>query len=104
MSANQQAAPAGGDRHDLPLVLFAGALSAMALGGVALVALRAETLPIPGQQALVVAGLVGLLSAGGWVALRAGQPVRRVGWVVLVLYTLLATAAVHLTGGPQTPM
>ncbi len=104
MTPTNPPAPDGGDRHDLQLVLFAGALSALALGGVALVAQGLAALPIPGDLALVVAGLVGLVSAGGWVALRAGQPVRRIGWAVLGLYTLLESAAVHLTGGPQTPM
>ena len=92
------------ERHDLPLVLYAGAVSALALGGVALAAQGLAHLPLSAEWALVVAALVGLTSAGGWVALRAGRPVRAIGWVVLVLFTLLETAAVHLTGGPQTPM
>jgi signal transduction histidine kinase len=92
------------EARDLQLVLLAGGMSALALGLVGLLALRTPVLNIPAYPTLVLASLIALTSIVARAALMVGWPARLLAWVVLSLNTVFVTAAVHFTGGPQTPM
>jgi signal transduction histidine kinase len=94
----------GEDTRDLQLVLLAGGMSALALGLIALVTLQTSLLQIPAYPTLVLASLIALVAILARAALMAGWPTARLAWIVLSLDTIFATAAIHFTGGPQTPM
>lgn len=44
-----------------------------------------------------------LLSMGGLYALERHWSVQRLAWAAMIIYTILATVVVHLTGGPMSP-
>ncbi len=92
------------ETRDLQLILAAGGASALIFGFIIFIAGRTGVLNIPSREAAIIAFAAGLVAALGWLAMRRGQPPRRIAWVVLLVYTLVITAAVHYTGGPQTPM
>ena len=92
------------ESRDLQLILAAGGASALIFGFIVFVAGRTNVLNIPSREAAAMAALAGLVAVLGWLALRRGQAPRRIAWVVLLVYTFVITAAVHYTGGPQTPM
>jgi hypothetical protein len=91
--------------RDLQLVLNAGGLSAVALGAmVVLSADLAGILAIPTLQTAVLAVFAGAVALGGTLGLRRGWRPTRIAWLVMGAYALIVTAAIHYTGGPQTPM
>lgn len=92
------------ERNDLQVVLGAGGISALVLAVVVLLADRTGVITLPVVPTFFLAALTGGVALGGWVALQAGFTVRRIAWVALAAYSLIATAAIHFTGGPQTPM
>ncbi len=92
------------ETRDLQLILAAGGASALIFGFIIFAASRSSALSIPPLETAVLAIVSGLVAGLGWLALRLGQPPRRIAWVVLFVYTFVITAAVHYTGGPQTPM
>jgi len=92
------------DARDLQLVLLASGVSALALGAIGLLALRSAVLQVPGYPTLALAALSALVAIVARAGLMAGWPHRALAWTVLSLNTVFVTAAVHFTGGPQTPM
>lgn len=60
-------------------------------------------LQIPPTELLIVALLALLVTMGGLWGLQQGWRARPLARGSLLLYTLLLSAAVHFTGGPQTP-
>jgi len=96
--------PRDDEIYDLRLVLSAGGVSALALGMVALVAERTGALALPAPQSVLLAILGGVVTLAGWIALLTRKRTHHIAWALLVAYMLLITAAIHYTGGPQTPM
>jgi signal transduction histidine kinase len=93
-----------GESSHLSIILAAGFTSAVVLGVVVFLSARTDVLDLPQTETSLLAALTALVSLAGWIGLRAGWSPRRIGWGALLAYTLLATLAVHYTGGPQTPM
>ncbi len=60
-------------------------------------------LQIPPTELLIVTFLALLVTLGGLWALQQGVRTRAIAWSTLIFYTLILSAAVHFTGGPQTP-
>ncbi|MFP4345179.1 MAG: sensor histidine kinase [Anaerolineales bacterium] len=60
-------------------------------------------LQIPPTELLIVALLALLVTVGGLWGLQQGWAARPLARGSLILYTLILSAAVHFTGGPQTP-
>jgi signal transduction histidine kinase len=90
--------------NDLRVVLAAGGISAIVLAVVVLLSDRTGVLDIPTRPTFFLAALTGGMALAGLIALQVGQATRRIAWAALVGYALIATAAIHFTGGPQTPM
>jgi signal transduction histidine kinase len=91
--------------RDLQLVLNAGGLSALVMGAMVILSGDlAGVLHIPTTETAVLAVFAGAVALAGMLALRRGWPPRRIGWAIMTAYTFIVTAAIHYTGGPQTPM
>ena len=96
--------PHSDEAHDLRIVLAAGGVSAIVLAVVVLLSAQTGVLDIPARPTLFLAALTAGVALLGWAALQLDVGVRRIAWTTLTVYVLIATAAVHYTGGPQTPM
>ena len=90
--------------RDLRVVLAAGGLSAIVLAVVVLLSARTGVLDIPARPTLFLAALTAGVALLGWAGLQWQWGVRNIAWAALGAYSLIITAAVHYTGGPQTPM
>jgi signal transduction histidine kinase len=90
--------------RDLQLVLLAGLLSPFILGPLILLTGPTGVITIPTLEPAIAAVVAFVVAVTGWLLLRTGMPVRNIAWLVLITYTFVITAAVHYTGGPQTPM
>ncbi len=90
--------------RDLRIVLAVGGLSAFVLAAVVLLSAQTGVLDIPARPALFLAALTAGVALLGWAGLQWRWAVRNVAWATLGAYSLIITAAVHYTGGPQTPM
>ncbi|MBN1889293.1 MAG: HAMP domain-containing histidine kinase [Thermoflexales bacterium] len=92
------------ERRDLQNAMLFGIIAVMVLVMLALIGVPTGVLNIPLRENVLVA-LAGLVVAiGGLIGLRMQRPVHQLAWSALLAWTVVLTAAIHFTGGPQTPM